>query len=486
MYFSVIFSRLDDDGFGSEKKLAFRNSFDLKWFSMITKSNSEGKENVLVMGKTTYLSLPSLPSLPGGTSNLPGRKLIVVSKTLQLPSTPFSSSAPPPAGNAVPIVASSLTEALSLAGKQQGVYIFVIGGVKLIEEALVNPGLERIYITSFKPNKPVVSDVFLRVKIPARFYLKSSFAFSEDSTTGVYETYENLNSRMSGEYQYFDLLNEVLGSGTIRVDRTGTGTVSAFSPSEIKFSLKDGSFPLLTTKRLFFRGVVGELLWFLTGKTNVAALREKGINIWSGNTSRASLDTVGLTEYPEGETGPLYGFQWRHFGAKYQLGKLNYTGEGVDQIANIVHLLKHDPFSRRIVLSAWNPVDLDKCCLSPCHVLCQFYVSTDKKYLSSKLYIRSNDLFLGAPWNIASYSLLTRILAHLTGYEVLELCYSIGDAHIYRNHVIQVKDQLTRSIRPFPVLEITGNPASIDDFTEENFTLRGYHPHPAIKASMAV
>jgi thymidylate synthase len=296
---------------------------------------------------------------------------------------------------------------------------------------------------------------------------------------------------MTDENKYLELLQTVLNESSynqnkgLRNNRTDIKTISVFGP-QIEFDLRKG-FPLLTTKRVFFKGVVEELLWFLRGQTNNKILNERGIHIWDGNGSKDFLNKLGL-DYPDGELGPIYGYSWRHFGGNYNPNNpdSSHQGEGgFDQIQYIINTLKTDPFSRRLILNGWNPCVLNQVVLPPCHMMCQFYVSNNME-LSCKLYLRSNDLFLGAPFNIASYSLLTHMLADLCGLKVGKLVYTIGDAHIYENHIEQVKEQLKRTPREFPTLKIIEHPERIEDYRLESFAIEGYNPYPTIKAEMAV
>jgi len=284
------------------------------------------------------------------------------------------------------------------------------------------------------------------------------------------------------EQQYLDLIREILDHGVNKGDRTGTGTISKFG-AQMRFSLRDDQFPLLTTKRVLWRAVAEELLWFISGNTNAAYLKEKGIKIWDGNGSREYLDKIGLTHREEGDLGPVYGYQWRHFGAKYVDMHTDYTGKGIDQLQIVIDTIKKDPNSRRIIMSAWNPSDLNEMALPPCHMFCQFYVANGE--LSCQMYQRSADMGLGVPFNIASYALLTRLIATVCGLKPGEFIHSIGDAHIYNNHVDPLKEQLKREPRPFPTLKI--NPkSSIDDFKFEDLTLIDYKPHQTIAMEMSV
>ena len=262
--------------------------------------------------------------------------------------------------------------------------------------------------------------------------------------------------------QYLDLLRRVMEEGEDKVDRTGTGTRSIFG-HQMRFNLEDG-FPLLTTKKLHLKSIIYELLWFLRGDTNVHFLQDRGVRIWNEWAD------------PNGELGHIYGYQRRSWP--------DYKGGAIDQISNAVDLIKNHPDSRRIIVSAWNVADLDHMNLPPCHVLFQFYVSGGR--LSLLLYQRSADMFLGVPFNIASYALLLQMMAQVTGYKPGEFIHATGDTHIYHNHFEQVKLQLTREPRSLPTMRINPDVNSIFDFTYEDFELTGYEPWPHIKGIVSV
>jgi thymidylate synthase len=264
------------------------------------------------------------------------------------------------------------------------------------------------------------------------------------------------------EREYLELLREVLERGAPKSDRTGTGTLSVFG-RQMRFGLAE-SFPLLTTKKLHLKSIVYELLWFLRGDTNVRWLQERGVTIWDEWADAG------------GELGPVYGYQWRHWRTP--------DGREIDQIRDVVEQIRRNPDSRRHVVSAWNPADIGRMALPPCHALFQFYVAGGR--LSCQMYQRSADLFLGVPFNIASYALLTLMVAQVTRLAPGELVLTLGDAHLYRNHLEQAREQIARAPRPFPRMRIDPRVTDLFAFRYEDFTLEGYDPHPAIRAPIAV
>ena len=262
--------------------------------------------------------------------------------------------------------------------------------------------------------------------------------------------------------QYHDLLERILSDGAEKTDRTGTGTKSVFG-YQMRFDLASG-FPMLTTKKLHLKSIVHELLWFLAGDTNIKYLNDNGVKIWDEWADE------------NGELGPVYGSQWRSWPAA--------DGATIDQIANVVAMIRKNPDSRRLIVSAWNPAEVDKMALPPCHCLFQFYVANGK--LSCQLYQRSADVFLGVPFNIASYALLTMMMAQVTGLKPGDFVHSLGDAHLYSNHLDQARLQLTRPTRTLPTMKINPAVKDIFSFKYEDFTLENYDPHPHIKAEVAV
>lgn len=285
---------------------------------------------------------------------------------------------------------------------------------------------------------------------------------------------------MNNDIVYLNALKDVLENGEKRVTRNSV-TLSKFGV-KMDFDIKD-KFPLLTTKKMFWKGICEELLWFIKGRTNSKELEEKGVNIWKGNSSREFLDSVGLTHNREGDCGEIYGFQWRHYGAEYYTCYDDYTDQGIDQLQNCIDLIKKDPYSRRIFMTGWNPSKINNMCLPPCHVSYQFYVNADDE-LSCMMYQRSGDMFLGIPFNIASTALLTYIVGQLTNKKPNKITIVVGDAHIYENHIDQVKSQLDRIPYESPKLKINKIYTNIDDYLYEDFEIVDYKYHPLIKADM--
>ncbi|MDD4930697.1 MAG: thymidylate synthase [Candidatus Colwellbacteria bacterium] len=311
--------------------------------------------------------------------------------------------------------------------------------------------------------------------------------------------------RESSEYAYLSLVKEILETGEERGDRTGTGTISVFGP-QVSYDIRE-FFPLISTKTVGLKTIFEELIWMLRGQTNNNTLKRKKVNIWTENSDshhkkmvKRQIEKNGVSTHVDGDMGPLYGYQWRSFGGDYKpvvypenatedekiaIEDKRHIGEGFDQIAWIINEIRTNPESRRIKLSAWNPKAIDDMALPPCHDSCTFYVSR-KKYLHCKLHMRSNDIFLGAPFNIGQYALLTYMIASMTGYVPGNLIHTIDDAHIYSNHVEQMKQQLLRPVRDLPTLKVLRVPEKIEEFEFSDFKLSGSNPHPSIKGDMAV
>ncbi|KAG7336572.1 thymidylate synthase [Nitzschia inconspicua] len=443
--------------------------------------SSPTKLNAVVMGRNTWNSIPQQ------FRPLTGRTNVVLTRT-------------PSALHDIPdsvMVATSLRDAWQqLAQRDDLGEIFVIGGAQIYQQALEQNYVQKIIMTRVDTPPGMEFDTYfpdilscpnnewklLQEDDPNQPPKEEQQQEEENGITYRFLTYIKPNKE---ETQYLDLIRKILKEGVIRGDRTGTGTQSIFG-AQMRFELRHGQLPLLTTKKTFWRGVAEELLWFISGSTNANLLAEKNIHIWDGNGSKEFLESRGLGHREEGDLGPVYGFQWRHFGAEYKDMYTNYDGQGVDQLQQCIDKIKHNPEDRRIIMSAWNPAALDEMALPPCHLLCQFFVDTSKNELSCQLYQRSADMGLGVPFNIASYALLTHLMAHVTGRKPGELIHTLGDAHVYMNHIQPLQEQLEREPRPFPKLYINPSKTNIDDFVYDDLTVVGYNPHKAISMKMAV
>ncbi|KAK7352103.1 hypothetical protein VNO80_17520 [Phaseolus coccineus] len=504
--YQVVVAATQDWGIGKDGKLPWRLPTDLKFFKEITEKTSDpGKKNAIVMGRKTWESIP-LQYRP-----LSGRLNVVLTR-----SGSFDIAT---AENVV--ICGSMYSALELlAASPYSLSIekvFVIGGGQIFREALNARGCEAIHLTEIQSN--IECDTFMpSVDFTIFRPWYSSFPKVENNIRYSFITYvrvrssavESLSQNIDPlidnnsdsikfevkdfsflpkmiferheENMYLKLVQDIITEGTIKGDRTGTGTLSKFG-SQMRFNLRR-SFPLLTTKKVFWRGVVEELLWFISGSTNAKVLQEKKIHIWDGNASREYLDGVGLTEREEGDLGPVYGFQWRHFGATYTDMHADYSGQGFDQLLDVINKIKHNPDDRRIILSAWNPADLKLMALPPCHMFAQFYVAHGE--LSCQMYQRSADMGLGVPFNIASYALLTCMIAHVCDLIPGDFIHAIGDTHVYSNHVRPLQEQLHNLPKPFPTLKINPKKKDIDSFVAADFELIGYDPHQKIDMKMAV
>ncbi|KAG2397917.1 Bifunctional dihydrofolate reductase-thymidylate synthase [Vigna angularis] len=456
-----------DMGISKDGKLPWTLPTDLKFFDEITTITSDpGKKNAVVMGRKTW------ESIPPEDRPLPGRLNVVLTR-----SGSFDIAT---AENV--IICGSVSSAMELLAASPYCLsiekVFLTGGGEIFREALNVPGCEAAHITEIEAS--IECDTFMpRVDAFQFQSWYSSFPLVEDNLRYSFNTYVRVRSSPAEslrqnadpvfdngsdslkfevnefsflpkfiyerheEFKYLSLVREIISEGTIKDDRTGTGTLSKFG-CQMRFNLRR-NFPLLTTKKVFWRGVVEELLWFISGSTSA---------------------------------------KWRHFGAKYTDMHADYSGQGFDQLLDVIDKIKHNPDDRRIILSAWNPSDLKLMTLPPCHMFAQFYVA--KGELSCQMYQRSADMGLGVPFNIASYALLTCMIAHVCDLVPGDFSHVIGDAHVYRNHVRPLQEQLQNQPKPFPILKINPNKKDIDSFVATDFKLIGYDPHKKIEMKMAV
>ena len=450
--FSLIAAVCKNNGIGFKNKIPWNNKDDLKFFRKKTLNQA------IIMGHNTWKSLPIKP--------LNNRDNYIISKNFVVKSDDNSSV----------IGYDNFDQCIYDKRLQLYNNIYVIGGSKLYNYAINHPLCDTIYLN-------VIDNLYKCDKFFPSIdnnIWKISNMYTKNNVT--YFKYSRDLPHNNTEHHYVDLVSKIIKFGNKKKDRTKIGTHSLFG-NNIHFNIHD-QFPLLSTKRVFFRGIFEELMWFLRGETNANILKAKNVHIWDGNTSREFLDKNRFYNRPLGDIGPGYGFQWRHFGAKYENMFSDYTGKGFDQIEYIIDLLKNNPNSRRIFMSAWNPVDISNMSLPPCHISYQFHVYNG--FLSCSMYQRSGDVGLGVPFNIASASLLTYMLAHVCNLKPYELIYNIGDTHIYNNHIKPLKEQIRRIPRPFPKLLFNRNVNSIYDFKFSDIDLYGYYPHNKVNMVMTV
>lgn len=486
-------------GIGAGNDLLVKLKGDMNFFKRITCgfSSNDGKfQNVVVMGRMTWLSIPA------ERKPLKGRINVVLTRDS---TTSYVEKRHRKLTNDG-VFFITFDAFCKIYNRNPALNVFVIGGQEIyslfLENELYKP--QTIYLTHIKgPTKAAQrhisppDDSYKLISVSEKQIEKIK---NDNGTTEEYEyrfyRYNHIRGRRSEERNYLDMCRNILSSGHIgREDRTKVGTRSTFC-QQVRYNISD-SIPLFTTKRVAWKHCIEELLWFLRGDTDAKVLQKKGVKIWNGNTSREFLDGRGLHYYEDGICGPLYGWQWRFCGASYSqsLGDTSKwegrTIGGVDQIEKLTEGLRNDPFSRRHLICAWNPVQLDEMVLPPCHFAFQFYVSPGRnsgKELSCHVFMRSNDIFHGHPFNVFSYAVLTYIIGLKTGMKPKELVISITDAHVYNTHKEAIEEQLRRAPRALPKLLINERvkDTPYEKLTIDDFDVVGYFPHPAIKADMAV
>ena len=470
MSFNLIAAIDSNYGIGYHNKLPWNIKEDMEYFKKITTSN----KSIVIMGKNTWLSIP--PNYKPLVNRI---NMIITSSEsiLNYRTNDFKENT---------LLFKNLEDCLSVIKDIYNDYnVWVIGGEQLYREAISRSECKYIYLTYLcKTRNTYKCDKFFP-NIDTNFQIiscnKSKY---ENDKTLEFLIYENKLNMNNSEQKYLNTLKDIIDRGHRREDRTKIGTRSIFG-TQFRYDLTNNQIPLLTTKNMYWKGIVEELLWFLNGKTDSKLLENKNINIWKGNSSEKFLKERGL-KYREGDIGPGYGFSFRHWGAEYKGCDHQYTPNcGVDQVKKVLYMLQNDKYSRRIIIDLWNVKELDNMALPPCHILYQFYVHDNK--LSCSMYQRSGDMGLGVPFNIASASLLTILFAKLSNLEPYELIHSIGDTHIYENHINALKEQILRNPRPYPSISFKNkNYDNIEDFTYDDIELNGYISYPNIKMDMAV
>lgn len=459
MRLNLIFAFTQDGLFGINNKLPWVNcKEDLINFNRLT--TDIYSQNTVVMGRNTYDSLPHI---------LQDREMVVISSKMK--------------PNEDVIIYPSLEEFIKLYKPKNKV--FIIGGVKLIEECLTKYKtiIDTIYISEIR-----LPTIFGDNKVYINKELINPYLTNPVKKSNI--TFYKYVNEQTEEFQYLDLINNCITKGDYRQTRNGY-TYSYFS-DKISFDLKKG-FPLLTTKKMFMKGIFEELIFFIQGKTNSKLLEDKNVNIWKWNTTKEFIDKCKLP-YEEGDMGPMYGWQWRHFGADYKDCNTDYTNKGFDQIKQVLDLLINDSSSRRILLTDYNPVQAKEGVLYPCHsIVIQFYCNQidEKKYISMNMYQRSVDGFLGLPFNITSNALFLHLICETLNnitqtknYMVDKLNIIMGDIHIYEQHLEQVKEQLSRIPFEFPQLNIKNSYNNLEDYKWDDIEIINYQSHPTIKAQM--
>ena len=466
-------------GIGKDNSMPWYIKSELKYFKDITSNPSFN--NIVLMGRKTWDSLPRKP--------LPNRINVVISRDSRTDISVYEDT----------YVENNLFSAINKYMNLQKVNnkenrIYVIGGSQIYNSIMESSLTPNIYLTEIY--KDYDCDVFFP-KINEHLYsLVNVSKFKEEK--GVFYRhkvycydgnvlYNDFKFwKNHEEYQYLNTMKKILQDGQENIDRTGVGTLSVFG-EQFKYDLSD-TFPALTTKRIFMRGIFEELMLYISGKTDNNILNQKNIHIWDGNTTREFLDKRGLSHYPQGDMGETYGFNFRHFGAKYIDCKQDYTGQGTDQLANVLNLIKNDPHSRRMIINLWNGGTLQNAALPACLCMYQFYVNTNTKRLNLQIYIRSSDFFLANNWNTCTGALLVHMICNLEDIDLTpgELTVVTGDTHLYKSHMEQVIENLKREPTPFPKLVIRENKKNIEDYVYEDFKLIDYTPQKNISAEMAV
>ncbi len=510
MSYNIIALRDSANIIGYKNDLLYNIPEDMKFFKDLTISAENGKMNAVIMGYNTWTSIPDSykPLINRINVILTNQHYNVFNTTDIETGWPI-------------LIRNNFESTIGELERMENVdQIFIIGGSQIYKQALSFNRIKKIYITEIQDNlfnylndkndiiyfpyfdindydiinsetKTIqISPKFnnletssskIKVEIKYRFctYIPKTIRPISDN---IFNKNYNYNYRLinQDEQNYLNLLREIIDQNNLKKGRNGN-TYSIFG-KKLEFDLTNNTIPILTTKKMALKTCIKELLWFISGNTSNHILNQQNVHIWDGNSSREFLDKLGLNQREEGDLGPIYGFQWRHSGAKYIDYKTDYEGKGIDQLQNSIDLLKKDPHSRRNIVSAWNPTDLPLMALPPCHVLFQWYVQDNN--LSLQMYQRSGDSFLGVPFNIFSYSLLVHMVAHITNLKPYKFIHILGDTHAYEQHLSAIKTQICRTPVKFPKLKILRQVNNINDFKLEDFEIIDYQHMEAIKAPM--
>ena len=445
--FSIVVAYDAEYGIGKNQSIPWKCPEDLAFFKKLTTGN------VVIMGRKTYESIGK---------PLPNRTNIVISKTLPLDTVGVT-------------VVRDLESCCEVCSKIPNLEYYVIGGAEIYKMFLASGLVSCAYVTEIVGSYEC--DVFYPNELESLPRKINKIQHNPDKFYITKYTYINFEER-----SFLVLGKEILNTYCEKQDRTGTGTVSLFG-KRLEFNLEHGKFPLLTSRKMFVRGIFEELMLYIRGQTNNNILAAKGINVWTPNTTREFLDSRGLQHLPAGDMGPSYGFLFRHFGAEYTDCKTDYTGKGVDQLGRVIHLLKTNPNDRRMIISLWDPVNIDNCPLPPCLYNYQFYVYDGK--LSCMMTQRSSDFAIAGGWNVATGALLTYMLARVCNLEPGKLIWNLGDVHVYKNLIEEFRKQLDREPYQFPIISIPKK-ENIEDYEFKDIKLFGYKSHPALNFTLSV
>jgi thymidylate synthase len=483
MIFSLIVCCDRNYGISKNNKLPWHYCKDLEFFKLKTTQNlnENNKLNIVIMGNNTYKSIPN------NFKPLKNRFNIVLTKSNIINNHNIDNL----------MYINNINNLLLYLhnNKQNFNDVYIIGGNQIYNIFLDLHIIENIYLT-------IISDIdyncdtFFNFNKFKKYYKLNQNEIMYDNDKLVISSFQKNNKLLCQKYiynnidenQYLNTINKVLKKGVYNIDRTKIGTLSIFGKS-FKYNIRNYRLPLFTHRKMFYRGIIEELLFFISGNTNTKILEDKDINIWTGNTSRNFLDSRELYNLTEGDLGAGYSFQLRHFGAEYIDCNTDYTNQGFDQLKYIIDLIKNNPTSRRILFSYWNPLAMKKMVLPPCHILYQFHVNTNKNELSCSFYQRSSDFVLAANFNIVSAAILTFMLCHITGYKPGKIIHNIGDLHIYKNHIQETKKMLENKPYNFPLFYINDQNKqikNIEDFKYEDFKILFYNSYPKYKFSMAI
>ena len=480
MIFSLIVCCDKNYGIGKDNQLPWNYSKDIEFFKRKTIENIDNnKINVVIMGNNTYKSIPNY------YKPLKNRFNIILSNTIINDN------------NENLKYFNNIHDILLFLHENKELFnnVYIIGGNKIYNLFLDLHIINNIYLTHicdidyncdtfFNFNKYKKYYKFSQLDIYYEYDNLSNLEFKKKNKL-IFQKYKYINK---DEINYLNTIKKVLNKGIYKIDRTKVGTLSIFGKS-FKYNIRNYRLPLFTHRKMFYRGIIEELLFFISGNTNTKLLEEKNVNIWKGNTSREFLDSRGLNNLHEGDLGAGYSFQLRHFGAEYIDCNSDYTNQGFDQLNYVINLIKTDPNSRRILFSYWNPLAMKNMVLPSCHLLYQFHVNTDKNELSCSFYQRSSDFVLAANFNIVSAAVLTFMLCHITGYKPGKIIHNIGDLHIYKNHIEEAKKMLDNNPKHFPLFYINdpnNNIKNIEDFKYSDFKILFYNSYKKYNFMMAI